>query len=81
MLIVSLISIVIGLALAQPLSVYACDFFGRLMLGEGSSLTYVISELGFLVTVGFTLVFSWFASRIPARSAVNIPTHQALSYE
>jgi ABC-type lipoprotein release transport system permease subunit len=51
------------------------------MLGEGAVLTYAFSTSGFVITVIATLVFSLFASRIPAGSAVRLATREALSYE
>jgi ABC-type antimicrobial peptide transport system permease subunit len=75
------ISILLGLLLSYPLSQLASVFFGKLMLGEGSVLQYAFSPLGFLITIIVTLLFGWLASRIPAKSAIKISTHKALSYE
>jgi putative ABC transport system permease protein len=80
-MIISVMSIVIGLILAYPLSQLAAIFFGQLMLGKEAILEYAFSPLGFGITLVVTIVFGWLASRIPARSAVEIPTHKALSYE
>ncbi|NVO02044.1 MAG: FtsX-like permease family protein [Bacteroidetes bacterium] len=80
-MIISVMSIVIGLILAYPLSQLAAIFFGQLMLGKEAILEYAFSPLGFGITLAVTIIFGWLASRIPARSAVEIPTHKALSYE
>lgn len=79
-MIVSTLSIILGLILAYPLSKLAAIFFGNLMLGKDVVLEYAFSQLGFWTTLVITIVFGWMASRFPARSAVKIPTHQALSY-
>jgi len=75
------ISIVFGLLLSYPLSRLAALFFGRLMLGNDAELTYAFSTSGFFITLAVTLVFGWIASRIPAKSAISMSTHAALSYE
>jgi putative ABC transport system permease protein len=80
-LIISAISCVLGLILAWPLSQWASSIFGVLLLGNGGKLTYAFSTEGFVITLACTTLFSWLASRIPARNAIKIPTQQALSYE
>ncbi|MEI7594158.1 MAG: FtsX-like permease family protein [Bacteroidota bacterium] len=80
-MIVSVISIVLGLIVSYPLSKVATVFFGNLMLGKDAQLQYAFSNLGFVVTIVVTIVFGWISNRIPAKSAVDIPTHKALSYE
>ena len=80
-MIVSIISIGLGLLLSYPLSQLASVFFGNLMLGEEAVLTYAFSISGFIITIIVTIIFGWLASRIPARNAVKIPTRDALSYE
>ena len=75
------ISIVFGLLLSYPLSRLAALFFGKLMLGNNAELTYAFSTSGFFITLAVTLVFGWIASRIPAKSAISMSTHAALSYE
>lgn len=77
----SVISILLGLVLAYPLSKLAATFFGQLMLGESANLQYAFSPLGFGITALVTFVFGLLASRIPARSAIQVSTQQALSYE
>lgn len=79
--ITSVLSIILGLMLAYPLSMVASSFFGRLMLGEDATLEYAFSHLGFVVTLIITLSFGWIASKVPARSAIKISTYKALSYE
>jgi len=74
-------SISIGLPLAWPLSGMASVFFGKLVLGEGAMLRYAFSLEGLVITLLTTLVFGWLASRIPARRAVMVSTHEALAYE
>ncbi len=80
-MITSILSILLGLLLSWPLSKLAAIFFGNLMLGKEAELQYAFSPLGFLITVTVTILFGWLASRIPAKSAVKVPTHKALSYE
>jgi putative ABC transport system permease protein len=80
-MIASVVSIVLGLLLAWPLSRVAGVFFGKLMLGEGAVLRYAFSGEGFAITLATTLVFGWLASRIPARRAIQVPTRDALAYE
>ncbi len=79
-LLLSVASIVLGLLLSWPLSRMAAIFFGDLMLG-GAELRFVVSEQGLLITLITTLLFGWIASRIPARNALRVTTHQALAYE
>ena len=75
------ISIVLWLLLSYPPSLLAALFFGKLMLGNDAELTYAFSSSGFCITLAVTLVFGWIASRIPAKSAIAVSTHAALSYE
>lgn len=76
----SVVSILLGLLLAWPLSMVASVFFGELMLGEGSALRYAFSGQGLAIVLLTTLAFGWLASRIPARRAIQITTRDALSY-
>jgi len=78
-MIVSVFSISLGLLLSWPLSIVASRFFGNLMLAV--ELHSSLSGIGLLITLIATLVFGWLASRIPARKAVKVSTHEALSYE
>jgi ABC-type antimicrobial peptide transport system permease subunit len=80
-MIVSFVSILFGLILSLPLSIVASSFFGNLMLGEGASLEFAFSTSGFFITLFTTFAFGWLASRIPARNAIQVSTHEALSYE
>lgn len=80
-MVVSVVSILLGLLLAWPLSALASAFFGNLILGEGMSLDFVVSHFGLGVTLVVTLVFGWLASWIPARQAVAVSTREAISYE
>jgi ABC-type lipoprotein release transport system permease subunit len=79
--ITSVSGIVLGMIISYPLSRLAAVFFGQLMLGKSSKLEYAFSITGFFVTIAVTLIFSWLASRIPAKSAINVSTSKALSYE
>ncbi len=78
-MIVSVISIFLGLILSWPLSIVASKFFGNLMLEV--ALRFSFSKTGFMITLMATLVFGWIASRIPAQRAVSVSTREALSYE
>ncbi len=80
-MITSILSIGLGLILSVPLSKLAAIFFGNLMLGKEAVLQYAFSPLGFVITVVVTILFGWLASQIPAKSAILVPTHKALSYE
>jgi putative ABC transport system permease protein len=80
-MVVSVVSIVLGLLLAWPLSVVASSFFGYLILGGGLALDFAFSTTGFAVTLIVTLAFGWLASRIPARKAVTVSTREAIAYE
>ena len=80
-MITSVLSIILGLLFSWPLSKLAAIFFGNLMLGKEAELQYAFSPVGFGITVVVTILFGWSASRIPAKSAINVPTHKALSYE
>lgn len=80
-MITAVLSIISGLLIAYPLSNIASAFFGRMMLGEEAKLQFAFSLSGFGITLLITLLFGWLASRIPAKSAVNISTRQALTYE
>jgi putative ABC transport system permease protein len=78
-MIVSVISIALGLLLSWPLSIIASKFFGDLMLEV--ALHYSFSTSGFVITLIATLIFGWLASRIPARRAISVSTREALAYE
>lgn len=80
-MIISILSIGVGLLMAYPLSQLAAVFFGNLMLGEEATLNYAFSVWGVVITLAVTVAFGWLASRIPAQAALKISTHQALSYE
>lgn len=79
--IVSGISVLLGLIIAQPLSSFAATFFGELILGEDTPLEYVFSLEGFLITLVVTLAFGYIASRIPAGKATRTTVRQAIAYE
>lgn len=64
-----------------PLSAVAAKFFGNLILGHNISLEFAFSVQGFAITLITIIVFGWLASRIPARKAIAVSTHEALSYE
>lgn len=80
-MVVSVVSILVGLLLAWPLSIAASAFFGDLILGNGVPLDFAFSNLGFGITLAVTLVFGWLASRIPAQRAVTVSTREAIAYE
>lgn len=80
-MIISFVSILLGIIISYPLSQVAAVFFGNLMLGEEAVLQYAFNPLGFAVTLGVTISFGWLASRIPARNAVKTSTREALDYE
>jgi putative ABC transport system permease protein len=78
-MIVSVVSIVLGLLLSWPLSIAASGMFGTLMLEI--ALPYAFSATGLVITIIATVLFGWLASRIPARKAVTVSTREALAYE
>lgn len=78
-MIVSVISIFLGLLLSWPLSIVASKFFGNLMLKV--TLRFSFSKIGFVITIIATLIFGWIASRIPARRAIKVSAREALAYE
>ena len=80
-MLVSALSIGVGLLLSMPLTAQAAMFFGDLMLGEGARLEPAFSAMGFAVTLAATFGFGLLASSLPARSALRVPTHEALSYQ
>ncbi|MBO9703322.1 MAG: FtsX-like permease family protein [Sporocytophaga sp.] len=80
-MIISCLSIILGLILSFPLSKLAGVFFGNLILGDGAKLKYAFSLVGFIITILITALFGFLASTLPARRAIKIPTHKALSYE
>jgi putative ABC transport system permease protein len=78
-MIVSVISIILGLLLSWPLSIAAANLFGSLMLEV--ALPYSFSVAGLVITIIATVLFGWLASRIPAQKAVRVSTREALAYE
>jgi len=78
-MIISAISIALGLLLSWPLSIAAASMFGTLMLEV--ALPYSFSMTGLVITIITTTLFGWLASRIPAQRAVSVPTREALAYE
>jgi putative ABC transport system permease protein len=80
-LLTSVLSIVLGLIMAYPLSQLAAVFFGNLMLGEDANLQYAFSVSGFVITIVVTLLFGFLASRFPAIAAIKMSTQKALAYE
>ncbi len=48
------------------------------MLGEGARLEPAFSGVGLLLTAVATFGFGLLASWLPARSALKVPTHEAL---
>lgn len=79
--IVSALSVLVGLIIAQPLSSMASTFFGELILGENTPLEYVFSQQGFAITLLVTLTFGYMASRIPAGKATKTSVRDAIAYE
>jgi len=80
-MILNSIGISIGILAGLPLSAIAARFFGNLILGHDVSLSFAFSVEGLAITLLTILFFGWLASRIPARKAIAVSTHEALSYE
>lgn len=78
-MVISIVSIILGLLLAWPLSITAAGFFGDLILGN--PLEYALSHVGLVITLSVTLILGWLASRFSAVNAIKVPTREALSYE
>jgi len=74
------VSIVLGLILSIPFSQTFTSFFGNMIFGR-ETLDPAFSPVGFGMTLFATLLFSWMASRIPAKRAVALSTREALTYE
>lgn len=51
------------------------------MIGDCVVLGFAWSPLGLAITAAITLIFGWFASRIPAQAAIRVSTRRALPYE
>lgn len=80
-LIVSIVSIVLGLILSYPVTSVVAVYFGNLVLGERAVLDYAFSPEGMAITIVSTLFFAWLASRLPARTAIQVSVSKALAYE
>ena len=80
-MVVSVVSILLGLLLAWSMSMVASAFFGDLILGASTPLDFTFSNSGFVITVIVILMFGWLASRIPAGKARAVTTREALTYE
>lgn len=80
-MIVGGLSVLLGLAMAYPLSLGAVEVLGELFFGESMPLELAFSGEGLAVTLLVTLAFSWLASRLPARAAVKVAAWEVLGYE
>ena len=80
-MVIGVVSIVVGLLLAWPMSIFASAFFGDLILGASTPLDFAFSNSGFVITVIVIMIFGWLASRIPAGKATAVTTREALAYE
>ena len=78
--VVSVLAVGFGVLLAVPLTAGATTFFGALMLGDGARLEFAWSATGLGVTLLTTFSFGWLASWLPARNALRVPTHEALTH-
>ncbi|MDP4103326.1 MAG: FtsX-like permease family protein [Bacillota bacterium] len=78
-MILSIVSIVLGLLISWPLSIIATRFFGKLMLDI--VLQPALNINGLLITLAVTFIFGWLSSRIPGQRAVSVSTSKALMYE
>ncbi len=76
---VGLLSWVIAVAAAQPLSLGLCNVIGVSLLR--SPLEYAFSLPGLLLWLGAVLVISALASLLPARSATRLTVREVLAYE
>jgi len=63
------------------LCLLAARFFGELILGENTPLDFAFSNPGFVITLVVTLLFGYFASRVPANNATKITVREAIAYE
>lgn len=79
--VIAALSVVAGLVMALPMSVYAAKFFGILILGEETPLDFAFSGEGFTITLAVTLAFGYLASRAPAKYATRIAVREAIAYE
>ena len=78
-LVISILSIALGLLTAWPLSIRASRFFGSLLIDY--PLPFKLSHTGLLITITVTLAFGWIASKIASYKAMRLSLSQALMYE
>ncbi|MDA8123828.1 MAG: FtsX-like permease family protein [Deltaproteobacteria bacterium] len=78
-LVLGMLSWLIALVLALPISKYVGDIFGMIFLQ--TTLDYALSPFGFVLWLGVVVIFSLAASFIPARKATRLTVRETLAYE
>jgi putative ABC transport system permease protein len=78
-LILGIVSWLIALILAVPLSKYIGDIFGMIFLR--TTLDFAVSPMAFVLWLGVVVIFSIAATFFPARKATNLTVRETLAYE
>jgi len=78
-LILGIVSWLIALVLAVPLSKYIGDIFGTIFLR--TTLDFAASPMAFVLWLGVVVTFSIAASFLPARKATRLTVRETLAYE
>lgn len=78
-ILIGLLSWLIGLVMALPISMLLSNVVGELILQD--ALTYTFSVSGALLWLGIVLILAALASFLPARSASRLTVREVLAYE
>ena len=78
-LVIGLITWVLAIGLAYPISSALLGIIGQTM--AGSTLTLIITPLGMFLWLGIVFVLSIIASIMPARNAARLTINEVLAYE
>lgn len=78
-LILGIVSWLIALVLAVPLSKYIGDIFGMIFLR--TTLDFAVSPMAFVLWLGVVVIFSIAATFFPARKATSLTVRETLAYE
>jgi len=78
-LVIGIVSWILAVILALPISKYVGDLFGMIFLR--TTLDFAVSPVAFLLWLGVVIVFSLLASFFPARNATRLTVRETLVYE
>ncbi len=78
-LVVGMLSWLVALILALPLSRHVGDLFGMIFLQ--TTLDFAVSPIAFVLWLGVVVLFSMVASFFPARNATRLTVKGTLAYE